>query len=377
MVEPNLITVTRSKAYVESLGLNGFKSVRHAELALDNLNVLIGSNGAGKSNLLGYFALLRATLEAKLAEHVGLHGGADTFLYGGAKETKEIRGVLRVRTAAGTGTLYQRLSYQAPDKLTYGPNHTGRPRGRDGADEVIFDDLCAVVKQSGPGQPQQLIYEALRDRVGIFHFDDTSREAPIRRSVYIEDNQALRGDGGNLAAMLYRYKRTHELAYRRIVAAVRKVAPWFDDFALAPQRLDRNSVLLNWRAKGKPALFGPHQLSDGTLRAMALITLFLQPQTDLPDLILVDEPELGLHPHAIELVAGLARSASTQCQVVLATQSTTLVDHFDPEEVVIAELHRGSSHFRRLDRAELADWLRSYSVSELWQKNVIGGGPIP
>jgi predicted ATPase len=217
----------------------------------------------------------------------------------------------------------------------------------------------------------------LRDRIGIFHFDDTSLEAPVRRSVYLEDNQALRSDGGNRAALLYRYKRTHELTYRRIVAAVRKLAPWFDDFALAPSKLDRHSVLLNWRAKGSAALFGPHQLSDGTLRAMALITLFLQPKADLPDLILVDEPELGLHPHAIELVAGLARAASTQCQVVLATQSTTLVDHFEPEEVVVAELRQGASQFRRLDRSELSDWLRTYSVSELWEKNVIGGGPIP
>jgi predicted ATPase len=367
--------VTQNKIHIEQVEILGFRSIRHDKVALDNLNVLIGSNGAGKSNLLGYFSLLRDALDVKLDGHVGRRGGAETFLHGGAKESKEILGILRVRTDVGTGILYQRLSYQAPDKLIYGPNHAGRPRGRDRSDEVILDDLCAVVKESGPGQPQQLIYHGLKERIGSFHFDDTSLEAPIRRSVYLEDNQALRGDGGNLAAVLYRYQRTNELTYRRIVAAVRKVAPWLDDFDLAPQKLDRNSILLNWRAKGKAALFGPHQLSDGTLRAIALITLFLQPKADLPDLILVDEPELGLHLHAIELIAGLARSASTQCQVVLATQSTTLLDHFEPEEVVVAEMRQGSSQFRRLDRAELSDWLRTYSVSELWQKKRLRANP--
>ncbi len=157
---------------------------------------------------------------------------------------------------------------------------------------------------------------------------------------------------------------------------VKKFFPAFHDFVLEPERLNKNRVLLRWRQQNSEHVFGPHQLSDGTLRAIALATLLEQPEEDLPNLIVIDEPELGLHPLGIELIAGLLRTVALKCQVILATQSTTLLDFFDPEDILVADAVRGVSRFRRLERDELAEWLRSYSVSELWQKNVIGGGPL-
>ena len=195
-------------------------------------------------------------------------------------------------------------------------------------------------------------------------------------SGYIEENQHLNADGGNLAAMLYLYKQTKPLVYDRIKSTVRKIMPMFDDFVLEPQRLNPKNILLNWKQTGSEYLFGPHQLSDGTLRAMALITLFLQPQEDLPDVIILDEPELGLHPHAIEIITGLIRAASLKTQVILTTQSTTFLDHFEPEEIIVVDFEAGHSVFRRLEPEELKDWLEDYSVSELWEKNVLGGGPF-
>lgn len=210
----------------------------------------------------------------------------------------------------------------------------------------------------------------------VYHFHDTSETAKIRQPGYIEANQGLYSDGGNLAAMLYLYQQTRPRVYRRIVATIRHIMPMFDDFALEPQRLNPKNILLNWRQIGSEYVFGPHQLSDGTLRAMALITLFLQPAEDLPSVTIVDEPELGLHPHGIEIIAGLIRAASLTSQVILTTQSTTFLDHFDPGEIVVVDDEQGHSLFRRLDPDQLKDWLEDYSVGELWEKNVLGGGPL-
>jgi predicted ATPase len=152
--------------------------------------------------------------------------------------------------------------------------------------------------------------------------------------------------------------------------------PAFDDFVLEPQRLNPRNILLNWKQRGSEYIFGPHQLSDGTLRAMALISLFLQPKEDLPTIIILDEPELGLHPHAIEIITGLIRAASLETQVILTTQSTTFLDHFDPKEIIVVDFRQGHSLFHRLNTKELKYWLKDYSVGQLWEKNVLGGGPF-
>ena len=172
----------------------------------------------------------------------------------------------------------------------------------------------------------------------VFHFHDTSETAKIRQSGYIEANQGLYSDGGNLAAMLYLYQQTRPLVYRRIVSTVRHIMPMFDDFVLEPQRLNPKNILLNWRQKGSEYVFGPHQLSDGTLRAMALITLFLQPAEDLPDPSSSSTSRnWACIPMAIEIIAGLIRAASLKSQVILTTQSTTFLDHFDPEEIIVVD----------------------------------------
>ena len=176
--------------------------------------------------------------------------------------------------------------------------------------------------------------------------------------------------------MLYLYKAAYPEVYARIVSTVRQVVPAFDDFVLEPQRLSPTKILLNWKQIGREYLLGPHQLSDGSLRAMAIATLFLQPENNLPNLIVLDEPELGLHPQALELLLGLIRSVSHRTQVILSTQSPTLLNYFEASEVIVAELQEGASKFRRVDEKELTDWLEDYSVGELWQKNVIGGGPL-
>jgi len=369
--------MSTERPLIEHLELSGYKSIRQAGIDFTKLNLMIGSNGAGKSNLVSYFAFLSAALNARMDGYVGRHGGPNALLHLGVKHTTEIATALTVWTASGRGILHQRSGFKPPDSLFYSSNHSGSTQGVDRSGEMVFDDLCSVRKLSGSGHPGGPIYYSLKDGLATYHLVDTSFTSSIRTEGYIEDNQRLRPDGGNLAAILYLYKTKHPQTYQRILSTIRKIAPSFDDFVLEPQRLNPKNILLNWKQSGSGYLLGPHQISDGTLRAMALTTLLLQPANDFPNLLLIDEPELGLHPLAIMIIAGLIRAASVKNQIIVTTQSTSFLDQFGVDEIIVVDSVQGVSQFRRLDSGQLKDWLAEYSVGELWQKNVIGGGPIP
>jgi predicted ATPase len=162
-----------------------------------------------------------------------------------------------------------------------------------------------------------------------------------------------------------------------ILRAVQRVAPFFDDFQLGPLRLNPDDIQLEWRHKNSDQYFDASSLSDGTLRFVALATLFLQPEDLRPSVILVDEPELGLHPYAIEMLASLIRQASVNTQVIVATQSSLLLDHFAPEDVLVANRVEGGTQLTRLKSEQLAAWLEDYSLGQLWEKNEFGGRPVP
>ena len=133
--------------------------------------------------------------------------------------------------------------------------------------------------------------------------------------------------------------------------------------------------MLNWRSKGSDYELGPHQLSDGTLRFMALATLLLQPAECLPGMIAVDEPELGLHPFAIKILGSLLAEASDRTQVLTATQSAGLVDEMEPQDVIVANLEEGITTLAGLDQEQLSSWLQDYTLSQMWESNLFGGRP--
>lgn len=162
--------------------------------------------------------------------------------------------------------------------------------------------------------------------------------------------------------------------YASIVRTLRAVLPWFEDFVLEAE--GQRGVLLRWRMVGRgDYLFGPGQLSDGSLRIMALVTLLLLPEDRLPRLIILDEPELGLHPAAESVIAGLIKSASRTCRVLVSTQSATFVDHFSPDDIIVVESERGESRFTRQSQEDLGKWLERYTLGQIWSKNLIGGRP--
>jgi predicted ATPase len=359
----------------------GWKSIRDQTIDLTPLTVVIGANGAGKSNLLSLFKLIGVMFAGPpgLRTHVGLYGYADSLLHYGSRETPTAELELLFETDAGEYEYRARWAAGAGGSLIFTEERVESLGS--GAKGPIVVDLGAghaetnLVRSAEDGDPTSAVILGLLRSCWPYHFHDTSENSAIRRPSYIEGNRFLYPDAGNLAAVLYLYKMKYPAAYRRIVATVRQMVPDFADFVLEPSQLNEREIFLNWLHKGRAYEFGPHQLSDGTLRFIALATLLLQPEERLPLLIALDEPELGLHPAALEILAGMARAASSHCQILFATQSSVFLDHFDPEDVVVVNCRSGTSEFRRLSSEELAAWREEYTLGEIWEKNVVGGGP--
>jgi predicted ATPase len=360
---------------LDAIEVEGYKSIRSAKIALGAINVLIGANGAGKSNLLGLFGLLADLIDHRLQIHIGREGGADAVLHFGRKRTPSLRLSLRfglhgyealLVSGAGDTLLFENeatRSWELP--LPHIDEYVGSSK-----ETVLSERLLHSGEIPDNGRDAARSAIAAMKSWRRFHFHDTGKSAPAKQKRKIDDNQALRPEGDNLAPFLFALQTIAPGPYRRIVEAVRAVAPFFDDFILTPDVINPSVIQLAWRHRTEDALFTADSLSDGTLRFVCLATLLLQPE--LPSLILIDEPELGLHPFAISQLAALIRAAATKAQVLLATQSVTLLDQFDASEVIVAERSNGESTFRRLDENALAEWKQEYSLGELWLKNVLG-----
>ncbi|MEM7519259.1 MAG: AAA family ATPase, partial [Planctomycetota bacterium] len=324
---------------LDHITVRGFRSLADIDrLRLGAINLLIGANGSGKSNFIGVFWLLHAVREGRLQEYVARAGGADRILHFGAKTTEAIH----LEISFEDGTNRYKVTFRAADgdellstdEVVYywdAEKHPDRPFNRV---------LSRSGREAGISVPGDPVSKWVSERLGrwqLYHFHDTSRSSPMKIVNALHDNQFLRPDGSNLAAFLYLLRERHNDSYRLIQRTVARVAPFFDDFQLQPSALTPDKIRLEWRHRHSDAYFDASSLSDGSLRFIALATLFLQPQELRPSVIVVDEPELGLHPFAITLLASLIRQASIGSQVILSTQSSLLLDHFEPEHVLVAE----------------------------------------
>jgi len=363
---------------IRRLAVRGFKSIQEMDIELGPINVLIGANGAGKSNLASFFPMVNALSTGSLQDWVVRSGGANALLHYGVKRTASVEAAIEFQSGSETITYQVTLAATAPDTLNPTIEAVSPGLGLPGPRGTAFDphekESQLRVLERGGVEPATVVRRILTG-CRVFQFHDTSAFSRIRTTSYLRNNQSLMGDGGNVAAFLYMLRETQPDYYRRIVGCIRDVAPHFGDFDLEPEKLNPESILLKWREAGEEYPFGPHQLPDGLLRFMALATLLLQPDDSLPAIIVIDEPELGLHPYAINVLGGLVRKAAARCQLILATQSVNLVDQFDPNEIIVVERHGGPSFFHRLQPEELTEWLERYTLSELWEKNVIGGRP--
>lgn len=364
------------------IAIENFRSIRSQSLDLRALNVFIGANGAGKSNLVQVFQLLREVVAGDVAAYAARKGGASALLHFGGRRNKAAGGLARtIRVSAEFCEDPVRRGFEV--ELQAAESDALFVRGLDfwiesGVRTGQVEGASAVGegRTSDAESGWRAAAEALRPFLTgfrVFHFHDTSETAAVKAPCAVDDNRCLREDGGNLAAFLYFLQERHASQFQAITDAVRQVAPFFGKFQLAPLRLSPDKIKLEWTEKGDDAYFNASALSDGTLRFMCLATLLLQPE--LPPLILLDEPELGLHPAAIVLLSSMLEAASTKTQLIVATQSTVLIDQLKPEHVWTADRVDGASVFRWLGAEDLSAWLDNYSLGELWQKNVFGGRP--
>ena len=368
---------------LNSITVRGFRSIKEATLEFRPLNVLIGANGAGKSNLISFFKMMNELTAGRLQQYIAATGRATANLYFGPKITPQLEAELNFTVKNATDTYRMRLFHAANDSLIFAEEHLsfltkGYPKPKEvnlgaGHAETLIRDTTYKDEPTAKTTAKTFLY--LLNLCRVYHFHDTGPTARIMQYCYVDGDRWLMPDAGNLAAVLYRLQLQNETAYRRIVATIKQVAPFFDDFVLDPTGPGKREIILNWRHRESDLVFGPHQLSDGTLRAVCLISLLMQPAEDLPHLIIVDEPELGLHPYALNVIAALFQSASHHAQVLLSTQSSEFLNHFDVEDIVIVERDGESSKFVRPNAEELKDWLQDYSLGEIWTKNVIGAGP--
>ena len=367
---------------IKKITVKGFKSIRELnEFELNPLNVIVGANGAGKSNLIQIFQMVLAMAQGAFQDFILKNGGADAFPFDGVKETPEIKICFEFTSSSSfsegsnfyrftmtpsateTMLLSEERRYKDFNWKTYG-SPSAESRLAEQKSERSWDD-----RWNGVGY---FVYDAI-SRWMVYHFHDTSSNAPMRRSEIVEDNQKLRGNGSNIAPFLRHLKECFPISYGKIRDAIRLVMPFFDDFALDVIRQgEAEKVKLTWKQKGTDYPMQPYHLSDGSIRFICLATALLQPEP--PSTIIIDEPELGLHPEAIGILAELITIAAKQTQVIIATQSPFLLDQFSVEDIVVARREDGTSTFARLKEKDYTHWLEDYSLGELWTKNVIQGG---
>lgn len=370
---------------LEKLSVTGFKSIRELkDFPLNDLNVFVGANGAGKSNLIELFRMLSAMSEKNFSKFILAHNGADGFLFNGPKVTRAISAEFvftsRSHFARGSNTyrfeatptadgrtflLAEEREYVSTSPRSYGPA-AEESRLRDQKDEKSWNG-----KWQGVGH---FVYDSISNWM-VYHFHDTGANAPMRRYEIVEDCRRLRSDASNIAPFLLRLKTNSSLSryYTEIANAVRLVIPFFDDFRLDVYQMgEAEKVALSWQQKGSDFPMQPFHLSDGSIRFICLAAALLQPAP--PSMIIIDEPELGLHPEAIEILSELIQDAAKRTQIVVATQSPLLLDQFAIEDIVVVNRKEGQSTFERLDEKDFTVWLEDYSVGELWAKNVIAGG---
>jgi len=354
--------------------LRGFKTIRDLEdFEPRSLTVLIGPNGAGKSNFISFFRLLSWALASpgQLQIYIQDQGGASALLHQGAGVTQQIEAVLTLTTGRARNEYGFRLFHASGDTLIFEDEwFLYEPHGQHRRPTNLGAGHREAQLIGRPGTAA-VIAEMLR-RIIVHQFHNTSKTARIRNKWDLSDNRYLKEDGANLGSFLYRLEHDEPQYYMRIVDTIRLVLPFFATFELYPES---GSVLLRWREIGSDQVFNVSQASDGMLRAMALIALLQQPERDLPDVLILDEPELALHPYAIEVLASLIHSASNHVQVMVATQSVSLIDRFEPDDIVVTHRSDRETSFRRLSSTELTEWLETYTLSELWEKNVVGGRP--
>ena len=347
--------------YIE---ISGYKSIKDERIELKPINLLIGANGSGKSNFISFFTFLNRLSNQKLNDYIAITGGANKVLHKGRKNTAEIS--FKVEFDNGNNGYSATLVSGVNGFVFIDEIMIYRGDGWD----ISSSSREALIKDRDEYRAKYII--KYLNGFGKYHFHDTGNESPFTNPSSIEnDVYFLYSNGSNLASFLYNIRENDRIVYNKIIKTIRSIAPYFSDFYFHPNA--ENYVRLQWTDRFSETIYGVTDLSDGTIRFIALAVLFMQPK--LPDTIIIDEPELGLHPTAIAKLSGMIKSAAMKdCQVIIATQSTDLISHFLPEDIITVDQINGESKFKRLDSNKLSLWLEDYTIDDLWKRNIISTG---
>jgi len=364
---------------IDNVSIKNFLSIRELNaFKLKTVNILIGGNGVGKTNFISFLKLLKNISTKALQKHLADLSGANNVIFKGSKNNDSLSGRIEFTNSnAYEFTLNKNNSNKLYFSHELAAYHYGRWINYVSQDVgSVESELDSIIfkykKEKGYEGVPGYVNNALKG-FEIYHFHDTSRNSPIKQPSNVSDNRFLRFDGSNIASFLYMLENIYPFIYKQIIGTIRNIAPFFDRFDISPLFLEEDLVQLDWKEIGSDKYFGPHQLSDGSIRMIALITLLLQPNP--PKTIIIDEPELGLHPAAISLLAELIKQASERSQIIISTQSVTLINHFQPDDIIIVERQDAQTVLRRLEAKECEQWVAEYSLGDVWEKNVFGGRP--
>ncbi len=350
---------------MDYIHIKGYKSIKDAKVELRPINILIGANGSGKSNFLSFFEFLNNLFERKLTEYIALNGGEDKFLYHSSKVTEQIESTLSFNNEVNG---YSFILEKGTDGLIFTKEFL--LFNKDKGWNIASIEKEAHIKKSDNYRKKYIL--GYLKGLKKYHFHDTGKNSPFNKLSRIpNDTRFLYEKGDNLAAFLYHIQDKYSIVYNRIIKVIQSIAPYFSDFFFQPN--DEGYLRLEWQDKYSSNVYGASDLSDGTIRFIALTALFMQP--DLPETIIIDEPELGLHPFAISKLAGMIQSVAAKgTQVIVATQSTDLMSYFNPDDIIAVDQHNGESVFNRLKQEDLDIWLTDYSLGDLWKRNIITEG---
>lgn len=362
---------------IERINISNYKSICNAEIDLKAINILIGPNGAGKSNFISFFELTRNMLEQRLGRYLLEHGGIDSMLYRGRKISDNISALIDFENC--NAFAFKLKPTQGPKAyIEYTKDFFNNRKLKDKKYEESWNPHTwdVNVEESAiltnPQWRAGYIRSFLKSFT-VYHFHDTSLSSPMRQLSRIGDNEYLRHDGSNLAAYLFKLKNTDIKSFNLIEGTIRSIAPYFKEFKLIPNKIMEGFIGLEWEERDTDTYMDATNFSDGTLRFIALATLLLQP--DSPKTIIIDEPELGLHPAAIIKLGALIKRAAIRTQIIIATQSIELINNFSINDLLVVGRDENQSTFHRLNEEDFSEWRDAYSVGELWEKNIIGGRP--
>lgn len=360
---------------LNKISIENYKSIKKVEIDIKDINILIGSNGAGKSNFISFFKLLNSIIKQRLQNHIAEESGANNVFHHGLKNSEFIKGEFNFENDGHHNIYDFKLKASNDGGIFFEeekPSYYHRYYRTEYSDNIASGNTETNLFKAHR-QTNGYLKERLKE-FRLYHFHDTGKTALVKQSFNIQDNDFLYEDARNLASFLFKLSIKEPKILEKIEKTIKLIVPYFEKFVLKPDIRNEETIKLSWQEKDSDMTFNASHLSDGTLRMICLITLFLQPNP--PKMILLDEPELGLHPFALTVLADLIKGISAKgTQVIISTQSVPLIENFTINDIIIVEKEGKSSVFKRPDMEFLKEWIDEYTLGELWEMNLLGGRP--